>query len=97
VEIPDFTIPAPGGALRVLMHTEAQLVIDYPSDELERVVAFYDEWTASQTETYTRLGSDEEGSVSWDNGELEQGVRSILVVRAGPSDKAFVGVTLSAN
>ena len=97
VEVPDFVIPAPGGALRVLMHTEAQLVVDYPPNELERVVAFYDEWTASQAETYTRLGSGVAESVSWDNGEGDQGFRSILVVRAGPSGKTFVGVTLSAN
>ena len=97
VEIPDFVIPAPPGAIRVPMHTENQLVLDYPVDDYARIVAFYDEWTGSQEQTFNRVASPEAGpGAMWTSDAGDVGQRSIVVALSEDAAREIIGVLLSA-
>lgn len=93
VDIPDFAIPAPPGALRVMTHSENQLMLDYRLGDLQRIVEFYDEWTTSEPASFTRTDKGDEG-VTWFTESVD---RSILVQTTGPSDRKVVAVLLSAS
>lgn len=93
VEVPDFTIPTPVGAFRVIRHTDEMLMLDYPGADLERIVEFYDEWTASQPSTFTRTDAPE-GGISWMNETVD---RSVLVLLTEARDIEIVSVTLGAH
>ena len=93
VDIPDFVIPAPPGALRVMTHTDDQLMLDYPLGDLERIVEFYDEWTTSEPASFTRTDNGDEGA-TWITESVD---RSIIVQTTGPSDRKVVAVLLGAS
>ena len=94
VEIHAFTIPAPPGAIRVPLYTDEQLFIDYPVDDYARIVAFYDEWTAVQGQTFRRVeGPDAEPGTMWTNDALDI---SIVVGLSEDAAGEIIGVVLSA-
>ena len=52
VEIPDFQIEPAPGARRANLVDEGQLQLDYAEADFDRVVAFYDDWTAEDDGTW---------------------------------------------
>ncbi|NNF38266.1 MAG: hypothetical protein HKN71_06345 [Gemmatimonadetes bacterium] len=93
----DFPIPAPPGALREPMIQLNARIIMYPAGERQRLIDFYDEWTASEVDEYRRLGEGEEG-INWDNSgpEGESPTRTIAVSPHNDRERPAV-VTLGAN
>ena len=97
VEIPDFVIPASPGAIRIPMHTENQLVLDYPVDDYARIVAVSDEWTGSQEQTFSGVASPEDGpGAMWTSDAGDVGLRSIVVALSEDAAGEIIGVLLSA-
>ena len=93
VDIPDFFIPAPPGARTVLPLSETQLVIHYPVDDYDRIVEFYDAWTASQPEDFRRLSDPSAPGVQWSNDAADGGIRTIVVA----PDVDITSVVLTAQ
>ena len=96
-DLGEFPIPAPPGALREpLFISSSSIVIDYPGSELQRIVEFYDNWTASQDEDYRKFGDK---AINWDNSgpQGESSTRVILVAPFEVKGKKFVAVNLGAE
>lgn len=99
VEIPDFQIEPAPGARRANLVDEGQLQLDYAEADFDRVVAFYDDWTAEDDGTWERFeGAD--GSVGWKNGEARgPGFRaiSVAVIDLGGNEQQLTIAVLIAD
>lgn len=97
VDLGGFPIPGPPGGSNV-QQIEQDGVTAYNitilAGEFDTVVAFYDEWTSSQPDEYTRIVAAA-GGVSWLLSSPEPGqTRSILVSSAVEGqDTTFVSLT----
>lgn len=77
----DFPIDAAPGFTASQRVDDGQLQLEYPADDLERVVAFYEDWTDDDDDTFERFDGDD-GSVGWRNDRPRgDGFRAISVAQ----------------
>lgn len=92
----DFPIPGPGvGEAALIADADGAkaYLVTFPADAFDAVQAFYDEWTASQPDTYQRIDA-ESGGVSWILTSSSDRVRIIVLSPAIEGDSiASVSLT----
>lgn len=65
VEVDDFSIPFPAGVTSETLRVPGALQLFYAADDFDRIVMFYDDWTAAEPEDYERFERPETGSIEW--------------------------------
>ena len=93
----DFPIPLPPGDGVVVFSTAFDRIVNFPQDEFDRLVAFYDDWTASEPDGYERTEASN-GAVEWSSrGDDLTRVRGIIVAPNAPGpDGAVASVSVVA-
>ncbi len=93
----DFPIPVPGVGNAALTSDSDELrvyTITFPAEDFEAIIAFYDEWTSSQTNDYQRIEA-ESGGVSWTLVSGEPGHNQIIAASPALPGEELAFVTLA--
>ena len=93
----DFPVPGPGVGNAALTSDSEELrayTITFPAADYAAVVAFYDEWTATQTDDYQRTEA-ESGGVSWTLVSGETGHNRIIAASPALPGEDLAFVTLA--
>jgi hypothetical protein len=93
----DIGIPLPPGAEAVATTEAGALtVVQFivPLEQQAATIAFYDDWTASQPDEYTRIEVDS-GGVSWQNAPEPGADGTIIAVLSPLEGDDFVAVTVT--
>ena len=96
-DLGDFPIPGPGVGSAALTSDSEELrayTITFPAEDYEAIIAFYDDWTSSQTDDYQRLEA-EAGGVSWTLVSGEPGHNRIIAASPGLPGEELGFVTLA--
>ena len=95
-DLDDFPIPAPPGGTDA-QKIEAEGLIAYnvtiSAGDFESVIAFYDDWTSSQSDEYARTETSSGGVIWVRTGGAQGTVRSVLASAPGDRDTTFVTLT----
>lgn len=95
----EIAIPLAAGAAAVSTTPSGPLtIVQYtvPLDRQASTIAFYDDWTTSQSDDYQRTES-ESGGVSWQNAPAAGGEKHIIAVLSPLEGDDFVTVTLTVG
>lgn len=65
VEIEPFSMPLPPGVVHESSRTDIGVLLFYPADDYDEIVAFFDEWTDSELEEYERFEKEDVVGVGW--------------------------------
>ena len=99
VDTSDIAVPLPPGADAVARSDSGPLsLVQFivPLDQRESTIAFYDDWTESESDEYQRVEA-EAGGVSWQNA-VEAGEDHVIIAVLAPLEgDDFVTVTLSVG
>lgn len=93
----DFPVPGPGVGNAALTSDSDELrayIITFPAADYAGVVAFYDDWTATQTDDYQRIEA-ESGGVSWTLVSGEAGHHRIIAASPALPGEDLAFVTLA--
>ena len=86
-------IPLPAGG-EVTLSTASDRIVEYPADQFDSLVAFYDDWTSNEAEDYVREELAN-GTITWDNqADAIENTRGIIVA---PDVGGKASVTLVAG
>lgn len=99
-DLGDFPIPAPPGATEIT-RTEAEgtvaVTLSVPVDSYDDIVAFYEDWTASEGGSFQRIDA-EAGGVSWVGVASGDAPRSIVLSAPLEGDaETFLSLTASES
>lgn len=95
--IGDLAVPLPPGADAVARSEAGPVTIIQfivPLDQQEAAIAFYDEWTAAQSDEYQRNESAG-GGVSWQNAPESGADKNLIVILTPLEGDDFVPATLT--
>lgn len=98
-DVEGLTVPLPSSAEAVATSEAGPLAIVQfivPLDEQQATIAFYDDWTGSQSDDYQRTES-ESGGVSWQNAPVTGAEKHVISVLSPIEGDDFVVVTLAVG
>lgn len=64
-DIVPFTMPLPSDAVHENFRADTAIQLFYPAEDYDSIVAFFDDWTASEPETYERFDRTDPTGVGW--------------------------------
>lgn len=65
VDVAAFSMPLPAGAVHENIRTDIGIQLFYPMDDYDEIVAFFEDWTDSEPETYERFDRTNPIGVGW--------------------------------